>query len=132
VSGATPTVEARVRRIVAEALDRPEEQVRPSSSLIDDLGAESIDFLDLLFRLESAFGIKIPEEDLWGGAAGLARAGAGEFDRGIADLRKEMPDFRWDRFPDGVSRSDLPRLITVGTVVRYLERVAAPDVPPAP
>ena len=132
MSSAAPGVEARVRRIVAEALDRPEEEVRPSASLIDDLGAESIDFLDLVFRLESAFGIKIPEEDLWAGSADLARADADGFAGGVERLRREMPDFRWDRFPDGVSRSDLPRLITVRTVVDYLERVVAREAPPAP
>lgn len=125
-------VEERVRRIVAEALDRPEAEVRPSSSLIDDLGAESIDFLDLVFRLESAFGIKISEEEIWAGSANLARADAETFERGIARLRAEMPDFRWDRFPDGVTRSDLPRLITVRTIVSHLERVVAGGGPAAP
>lgn len=122
----------RVRKIVAEALDRPEAEVLPSSSLIDDLGAESIDFLDLVFRLESAFGIKIAEDDLWAGAANLARADAETFARGIERLRAEMPGFRWDRFPQGVSRADLPRLITVRTIVDYLERVAGPGSAPAP
>lgn len=125
-------VEERVRRIVAEALDRPEAEVRPSSSLIDDLGAESIDFLDLVFRLESAFGIKISEEEIWAGSANLARADAETFERGIARLRAEMPDFRWDRFPEGVTRSDLPRLITVRTIVSHLERVVAGGGPAAP
>lgn len=125
-------VEERVRRIVAEALDRPEAEVRPSSSLIDDLGAESIDFLDLVFRLESAFGIKISEEEIWAGSANLARADAETFERGIARLRAEMPDFRWDRFPDGVTRSDLPRLITVRTIVSHLERAVAGGGPAAP
>ena len=132
MSGAESGVADRVRRIVAEALDRPEADVLPSSSLIDDLGAESIDFLDLVFRLESAFGIKIAEDDLWAGSASLARADAEAFERGIARLRDEMPDFRWDRFPEGVTRADLPRLITVRTIVDYLERAAAAGGAPAP
>ena len=45
----------RVVALVADALDRDAAAVSPSDSLIDDLGAESIDFLDLQFRLESAF-----------------------------------------------------------------------------
>jgi acyl carrier protein len=132
VSSAASGVEARVRRIVAEALDRPEGEVRPSSSLIDDLGAESIDFLDLVFRLETAFGIKLSEDDLWAGSANLAVADAGTFESGIARLRAEMPEFRWDRFPSGVSRSDLPRLITVQTIVNYLEHVVAAGGQAAP
>ena len=119
---AVPDVETRVRRIIAEALDRPEAEVRASSSLIDDLGAESIDFLDIVFRLETAFGIKIAEDDLWAGSADLARADAESFGQGIERLRREMPDYRWDRFGNGVARSDLPRLITVRTIVQYLEK----------
>lgn len=60
---------ARVVAIVAEALDVTPERVRLDSSLIDDLGAESIDFLDILFRVETAFGIKIPEDEMWKGVA---------------------------------------------------------------
>ncbi len=55
----------QVTTIVAEALDRPRAEVTPTASLIKDLGAESLDFVDLTFRIESAFGIKIVENDLW-------------------------------------------------------------------
>lgn len=54
-----------VIRIVAEALDKPVAEVSPTASLVTDLGAESLDFLDLTFRIESAFGITIVENDLW-------------------------------------------------------------------
>jgi acyl carrier protein len=57
----------RVAEIVAEALNVPIDRVTASASLIDDLGAESIDFLDILFRVETAFGIKFRENELWGG-----------------------------------------------------------------
>jgi acyl carrier protein len=116
----------RVRSIVAEALDRPLAEVRDDASLIDDLGAESIDFLDLVFRLESAFGIKIPEEQIWAGSLGLAGASDAEIQEGVRKLRAELPGFRWDRFPDPVAKQDLPRLLTVRTIVDYLER-ALPD-----
>ena len=116
----------RVRSIVAEALDRPLAEVRDDASLIDDLGAESIDFLDLVFRLESAFGIKIPEEQIWAGSLGLAGASDAEIQEGVRKLRAELPGFRWDRFPDRVAKQDLPRLLTVRTIVDYLER-ALPD-----
>lgn len=55
----------RVTAIVAEALDKPVSEVTPTASLVNDLGAESLDFIDLTFRIESAFGIKIVELDLW-------------------------------------------------------------------
>ena len=115
-------IEAEVRQIVCDALDRKPEQVALSSSLVDDLGAESIDFLDLVFRLETAFGISIPQDQIWAGSHDLSRASGEEYERGLARLRAEMPDFRWDRFPDGVKRSDLPRLLTVRSIVDYLDR----------
>ena len=55
----------RVRVIVAEALDQPLSAVTPTASLVNDLGAESLDFIDLTFRIESAFGIKVVELELW-------------------------------------------------------------------
>ena len=106
--------------IVADALAVPVDRVQPYSSLIDDLGAESIDFLDILFRLEAAFSIEIPEEDLWRGS--FEGADAAAIEAGVQRLRARMPEFRWDRLPASIGREDLPRLITVQTIVDYLER----------
>jgi len=53
-----------VSQIIAEVLMVPRQEVRPESVLVADLGAESLDFLDLLFRLEEALGRKIPP-DRW-------------------------------------------------------------------
>ena len=115
-------IESRVLSIVADALDQPAERVTFDSSLVDDLGAESIDFLDIVFRLESAFGLKIPEEEIWEGSFD----GVGDDPDAIADrlaqLKARRPGFRWDRVPARPSRADLPRLITVGTIVEYVER----------
>ncbi len=125
-------IESRVLSIVADALDQPAERVTFDSSLVDDLGAESIDFLDIVFRLESAFGLKIPEEEIWEGSFD----GVGDDPDAIADrlaqLKARRPGFRWDRVPARPSRADLPRLITVGTIVEYVERrlsggVASPE-----
>jgi acyl carrier protein len=112
-------LEGRVIAIVADALMRSPSDVRLESSLIDDLGAESIDFLDLLFRFESAFHIKIADQDLWRGS--LGSASDEELGPKLDALRTRMPGFRWDRFSGGVDRKDLPRLITVRTIVDYLE-----------
>ena len=115
-------IETRVLSIVADALDQPEERVTLDASLVDDLGAESIDFLDIVFRLKSAFDLKIPEEEIWQGSFD----GVGDDSDAIAErleqLKARRPGFRWDRVPARPTRSDLPRLITVGTVVEYLEK----------
>jgi len=121
------SIEHRVRAILAEALDVPLAQVRMHSSLIDDLGAESIDFLDIQFRIETEFSIQIPEDEIWEGSIGGTDQPS--FDAAITLLRARMPDFRWDRLPAPILTQDLPRLITPQTIVDYLERRGVPAGP---
>ena len=59
------TILEKVKESVVEALGVDEEEVKPDSVLFDDLGAESLDLLDIVFRLEKSFGIKIPREELF-------------------------------------------------------------------
>jgi len=56
-------VEARVRSIIAEHLGVAEEHVRPESSFADDLGADSLDFVELVMAFEDRFELEIPEEE---------------------------------------------------------------------
>jgi len=118
--GDQSALDARVVAIVAEALDVKPERLRLHSSLVEDLGAESIDFLDILFRLETAFGIKIREADIWEGS--IDTTDDASIQAGVERLRARMPDFPWDRLPARLTRADLPRLITVQTIVDYLQR----------
>jgi acyl carrier protein len=115
-------LETRVIAIVADALSLAPEDVKPYSSLLDDLGAESIDFIDIVFRLESAFDLLIPNEDLWAGSVDVTGNDPNAIARGVEQLRLAMPEFAWDRFPNGVTKNDLPRLITVNTIVGYLRK----------
>lgn len=124
-------IAARVLSVVADALDRPAEQVTLDSSLVDDLGAESIDFLDIVFRLESAFGLKIPEEEIWAGTFDGVGDDPGAIAARLEELKLRRPAFRWDRVPARPTRTDLPRLITVGTIVEYLERRLAGEAAPS-
>ena len=55
----------KVRDILMEALSVDEDEVTPDATLMGDLGAESIDFLDIVFRLEKGFSIKIPRGELF-------------------------------------------------------------------
>ena len=114
-------IETRVVGVVAEALDQEPGKVQLNSSLVDDLGAESIDFIDIGFRIETAFGIKVPADELWKGTIDFGEDPA-TLQRGLQELRAKRPDLRWDRLPAKVGPQDLPRLITVATVVEYLER----------
>ena len=122
---ARPELEQRVIGVIAAALDHPRDTIALHSSLIDDLGAESIDFLDIVFRLETEFGIKIPNEEVWAGAFQRGQADPEAIDTGIQRLRERMPEFRWDRLPRTITAKELPRLITPNTIVDYLERRTA-------
>ena len=113
---------AKVQEALVDALGVDDDEVKPEATLQGDLGAESIDFLDIGFRLESAFDIQIPDDEIWKGAFDRKDPGPAEIDAAVARLRAAMPEFRWDRFPKGVSKADLPRLITPSTILDYLER----------
>src|SRR5947209_18034940 len=58
-------ISARVAEVLVEALNVEEDEIKPTATLQGDLGAESIDFLDIVFRLEREFGIKIPRGELF-------------------------------------------------------------------
>lgn len=56
------SIEQRVRKIIAEQLDVSPDQVTPEARLIDDLGADSLDAVELIMALEEEFGHDIPDE----------------------------------------------------------------------
>jgi acyl carrier protein len=113
----------RVARTVAEVLAVDATTIDASSSLIDDLGAESIDFLDLVFRLESEFGVKIPRD----GILATVRSGLDVYDRkgvltdeALDRMRVLMPEVSSDRLKAGLRTTDVPHLFTVETFVRLV------------
>src|SRR5437868_12710755 len=86
---------SKVSATLVEALNVDEEDVKPSSTLQGDLGAESIDFLDIVFRLEREFGIKIPRgelfpESIFQGDTELVQNGRVTV-QGLEELRTRMP-----------------------------------------
>src|SRR5215472_16781319 len=86
---------AKVSATLVDALNVDEDEIKPTSTLQGDLGAESIDFLDFVFRLEREFGIKIPRGELFpesifqGDPDFVKDASATE--RGLEELRARMP-----------------------------------------
>jgi acyl carrier protein len=125
-----PEIEATVKRIIVDLFGV--DDVREHMSLIDDFSAESIDFVDLAFRLEEAFRIPIREDEVYKGTLDLRGRGmvvdGRVSDGGMKLVREAMPGFDLSRFPGGVVlEADLPRLVTVGTVTSFIERqLAAP------
>jgi acyl carrier protein len=97
------------------------EEVSGESTLTGDLGAESIDFLDIVFRLEKNFGIKIPRGDLFpeNVLSDPQFVSAGKVtEKGVEELRQRMPWANFDRIKDNPNVQDL---FTVDMIVNYVE-----------
>lgn len=123
----------KVRDCFCEALGLDEDEVELDSSVIDDLGAESLDLLDIVFRLERAFSIKIPRGDLERQASDSLDGEPYEVDgvltaAALEKLKEAMPEVDPSAFKPGLLTKDIPRLFTVRTfqniVVRLLEEKA--------
>ena len=112
-----------VKSVVSQALKVDEAKIELNSSLIRDLGAESIDFLDIVFRLEKTFKIKIPKGELFPEKiltdARFVKSGL-VTEAGIEELKKRMPNLNWVEFAKNPGVSNLGNLFTVGMVVDYL------------
>ena len=124
----------KVRDAFAAALGLEDDEVELDAKLIEDLGAESLDFLDIVYRLERAFDIKIPR----GGIEGTAQEEAGQYevdgiltDDGLAALRQLMPEVPADEFVDGMRVTEVPEVFRVATfynlVCHLMEQKASGD-----
>jgi acyl carrier protein len=115
----------KVRTTLVDALNVDDGEVTPTARLKGDLNAESIDFLDIVFRLERQFNLKIPREELFpesifSGDPKFVVDGKVNAD-GLVELQTRMPyadlsDFRKDPRLDKIED-----LFTVDLIVRYLE-----------
>ena len=130
----------KVAETVADAIGRDLEQVKLDSSLIDDLGAESIDFVDIVFRLQRLFKVKIPRGKIVEEARGsLSEAefekGGVVTDTGLEQLRIFLCEVPPDRFKSPLNLADIPRLFTVETfckvVIRQQRSTGAPASQPS-
>ena len=130
----------QVAQTVAAAIGCELEKVKLESSLIDDLGAESIDFVDIVFRLQRFFKVKIPRGKIVEEARGsLSEA---EFEKagvvssaGVERLRVFLSEVPPHRFKSPLNVEDIPRLFTVETfcklVVRQQRNASSSVTPPA-
>src|SRR4051794_12623306 len=115
----------KVSATLVEALNVDEEDVKPTATLQGDLGAESIDFLDIVFRLEREFGIKIPRGELFPESI---FQGDPEFvangkvtNKGLDELRSKMPFADLAAFEKNPELSNLSDLFTVELITRYIQ-----------
>jgi acyl carrier protein len=114
----------KVRDTLIDALGLDDDEVTQEATLIGDLGAESIDFLDIVFRLEKEFDIKIPRGDLFPENLAAADSGFVEDEKvtasGIEQLREKMPHADIDAFAADPKVSAIPNLFTVDMICRYV------------
>jgi acyl carrier protein len=115
---------SKVSATLVEALNVDEEDIKPTSTLQGDLGAESIDFLDIVFRLEREFGIKIPRNELFPESI---FQGDPEFvqdgrvtPKGLDELRQRMPFADLSKFEQSPEVSNLSDLFTVDLITSYI------------
>lgn len=113
----------QVKAVISQALKVDENKIDLRSSLIKDLGAESIDFLDIVFRLEKTFKIKIPKGELFPEKILTDTRFAKEgkvTEAGIEELKKRIPSGNWDAFSKNPLVANLGDVFTVGMIVDYL------------
>ena len=124
---ATPITQADIDAVfptvaetIADALGVDVEEVKPDASLIVDLNAESIDFLDMVFRLERAFKVKIPRGKIVENARGTLSEAEFEqkgivTDVGMTHLNAYLAEVPAERFKTPLKVADIPRLFTPET-----------------
>jgi len=116
---------SKVSATLVEALNVDEEEIKPTSTLQGDLGAESIDFLDIVFRLEREFGIKIPRgelfpESIFQGDPEFVQSGRVTA-KGLAELKARMPFADLTKFEENPELSGISDLFTVEMITRYIQ-----------
>ncbi len=114
----------KVRQTLVDALSVEEDEVAENATLTGDLGAESIDFLDIVFRLEKAFNIKIPQEELIPREI-LSNAEYVQNRKlnaaGMQALKASMPHADLSQFEKDPDIDKISDVFTVGTIVNFVQ-----------
>jgi acyl carrier protein len=115
----------QVQEILVDALGVDDDEVSLESRLMGDLGAESIDFLDIVFRLEKAFSIKIPREELFPTESLMNNP---EFvsngkltESGLNEIREKLPHTDLSEFEKNPDLNKLGDLFTVNAIVNFVD-----------
>ena len=117
----------KVSETMGEALGCDLAEVTPTASLINDLGAESIDFLDIIFRLERGFKVKIPRGKIIEDARGALSAAEFESggvvtEAGVTRLKSFLSEVPADRVPSPLKVAEIPKLFTTETFCKMVIR----------
>jgi acyl carrier protein len=127
----------KIAAIIADALPCDLQKVTLEASLIDDLGAQSIDFLDIVFRIERAFKVKIPRGKIIEQARGDLSAAEFEqrgvvSDAGLTRLKSFLSEVPPGRFASPLKVADIPRLFTTETFCKMVLRQQRADAAAKP
>ena len=114
----------KVKTALIDALGVDEDEVSPSATMVGDLGAESIDFLDIVFRLEKTFAIKIPRgelfpEDVLSSSEYVTNGKVNA--AGLATLKVRMPSADLTKLEANPSVQTCANTLTVEDMVRYVQ-----------
>lgn len=119
---------SKVREVLVDALAVDDDEVTPEARLTVDLGAESIDFLDIVFKLEQTFGFKIAQGELFPENVAqdptFVREGK-VTPAGIAALRERMPHADFSAFEADPQLTKVAEVFTVTAIVSFVERKLA-------
>ncbi|MCD4831852.1 MAG: acyl carrier protein [Anaerohalosphaeraceae bacterium] len=114
-----------IQEVLIDALGVDDDEVTPEATLMGDLGAESIDFLDIVFRMEKSFDLKIPREELFPAEALM---GSEEYvkdgkltEKGLQELRDKMPHSDISRFEADPDVNKIGDLFTVDALVNFVD-----------
>ena len=114
----------KVQVALVDALGVDDDEVTEDATLVGDLGAESIDFLDIVFRLEKAFDIEVPRAELFPEdiltSADYVEDGKVNAN-GLAELKKRMPFINLEKFEENPEVQEFGNLLTVSDMCRYVE-----------
>ncbi len=114
----------KVQTVLEDALGVDKEEVTAEATLVGDLGAESIDFLDIVFRLEKAFNIKVQQSELFPDnvLTDPQYVQDGKVtDAGMAELRQRLPHTNLDAFDADRTVDSFPNVFTVDAIVKFVQ-----------
>ena len=115
---------SKVQAALVDALGVDDDEVTPEATMVGDLGADSIDFLDIVFKLEKAFGIKVPREELFPEdiLTNTTYVQDGKVTAvGLSELKNRMPWADLSKFESNPRVQDFGDVLTVGDLCRYVQ-----------
>lgn len=119
---------AKIKDVLVDALAADEDDVTLEARLTKDLGAESIDFLDIVFKLEQAFGIKINQGELFpeGVTQDPKYVQNGKLTpEGVAAIKARLPHVDFTTFEQDPQLTKVAEVFTVDTLVKFVEKKLA-------